>query len=235
MLRRLATVVAATTALALAGAAPALAQTEQPGPPSGNGVQPEWVEDNPDCEDLLDATDYLFEHKTGVPKDETIQLSDDGLSGSVTVDVHPDATFDFEFTGDFVAAAVIVKGGPNANFYDYRPDGEDADTGLHAPVNPNTSKFYGLSHISFCVTEAPDETPPPTTPPTNGETPPPTTPPTTPPTEDGETPKPVPTEVPAGYGQADNGSAGTMGLIAFATALAIGGAALVSRRFLKDN
>jgi hypothetical protein len=131
---------------------------------------------------------------------------------------------------------VIVKGGPNANFYDYRPDGEDADKNLHAPVNPGSGDFYGLSHISFCVTEAPDETPPPTTPPpTNGETPPPTTPPTTPPTEDGETPKPVPTSVPAGYGQADNGSASTIGLLAFLTALAVGGAALVTRRFLKDN
>jgi hypothetical protein len=235
MLRRMATVVAATTALALAGAAPALAVTEDPGAPSGNGVQPEWAEDNPDCEDLLDADDFLFEHKTGVPTDETIQLSHDGLSGSLEIDVDG-AVFDFTFTGDFVAAAVIVKGGPNANLYDYRPDGEDADTGLHAPVNPNNDEFYGLSHISFCVTEAPDETPPPTTPPpTNGETPPPTTPPTTPPTEDGETPKPVPTSVPAGYGQADNGSASTIGLLAFLTAMAIGGGALVTRRFLKDN
>jgi hypothetical protein len=209
--------------------------TEQPGSPSGNGVQPEWVDDNPDCEDLLDADDFLFEHKTGVPQDETIQLSEDGLSGSLMIDVRDTddgPVFDFTFTGDFVAAAVIVKGGDNANLYDYRPDGEDADTGLHAPVNPGSGDFYGLSHISFCVTEAPDETPPPTTPPpTNGETP----PPTTPPTEDGETPKPVPTSVPAGYGQADNGSASTIGLLAFLTALAVGGAALVTRRFLKDN
>jgi len=246
MLRRMATVVAATTALALAGAAPALAQPEvvDPGPPSGNGVQPVLVEGNPTCAQVTDEEDFLFEQKIEAPPGEdvddgTTQLSHDGLSGSVTIDVRSTAAgpvFDFDFDGDFVTATVIVKGGPVANFYDYRPDGEDADTDLHSPVNPQNNKFFGLSHISFCITEAPDETPPPTTPPpTNGETPPPTTPPTTPPTEDGETPKPVPTEVPAGYGQADNGSAGTMGLIAFATALAIGGAALVSRRFLKDN
>jgi hypothetical protein len=41
--------------------------------------------------------------------------------------------------------------------------------------------------------------------------------------------------VPAGYGDADNGSASTTGLLAFVAALAIGGAAFFTRRFLKDN
>lgn len=45
---------------------------------------------------------------------------------------------------------VAVKGGPNTNFYDYRPNGVTSGTGLHAPVNPDNNKFYGLSHISFC-------------------------------------------------------------------------------------
>jgi len=57
----------------------------------------------------------------------------------------------FSFSGDFVAAGVIVKGGPNASFFDYRPDGDDADTGLHAPINPMNGGFYGLSHFVFCV------------------------------------------------------------------------------------
>lgn len=134
--------------------APAGAAHVLPGGPSGDGVQPVGVHGNPDCSDLLGTDDFLFEHKTGVPTDETIPLSFDGLSGSVTVDVHPDSTFDFSFSGDFVAAAVIVKGGPDANFYDYRPDGNADDTGLHAPINPNNNKFFGLSHISFCVAEA---------------------------------------------------------------------------------
>ena len=239
MLRRMATVVAATTALALAGAAPALALTEEdPGPASGNGVEPEWVADNPTCEELTD-TDFVDEFKIEPVESGTYDLPEDlEGEGSVTLNVHDDGDgplVDFTFEGDYVTATVIVKGGNNANFYDYRPDGEDADTDLHAPVNPNNSKYYGLSHISFCLIEAGDKTPPPTTPPpTNGETPPPTTPPTTPPTEDGETPKPVPTSVPAGF-EADNGSASTIGLIAFLTALAVGGAALMTRRFLKDN
>ena len=49
-----------------------------------------------------------------------------------------------------VALAVVVKGGSNANLFDYRPAGNAADTALHAPVNPNNGTFYGLSHISFC-------------------------------------------------------------------------------------
>ena len=130
-----------------------------------------------------------------------------------------------------------MKGGPVANFYDYRPDGEDADTDLHAPFNPASQEFYGLSHIDFCVIAAPGKTPTPT--PTGTETPKPTPTetetPTPTPTADGESPQPVPTSVPAGYGQADNGSASTIGLLAFVTALAVGGAALVTRRFLKDN
>jgi hypothetical protein len=55
---------------------------------------------------------------------------------------------------------VIVKGGPNANLYDYTPDGAAADTDLHAPVNPANGGFYGLSHISFCVAAAGEEEPP---------------------------------------------------------------------------
>ncbi|MFC0624819.1 hypothetical protein [Kribbella deserti] len=57
---------------------------------------------------------------------------------------------DFTATGGVVLGA-IIKGGPNANFYDYRPLGTAAGAGLHTPVNPNNKKFYGLSHVTFCV------------------------------------------------------------------------------------
>lgn len=208
MLRRLATVVAATTALALAGAVPALADHDEV-------VDPLLVEDNPTCEDVA----ALFDDLEDVEELDTIQFNDDQPS-SFTVDPADYPGFEI---------FVIVKGGPDANVY------FSNFTDMTAP-EVSSGKPADISHITVCGVETDvPTTEPPTTPPTNGETPPPTTPPTTPPTEDGETPKPVPTEVPAGYGQADNGSAGTMGLIAFATALAIGGAALVSRRFLKDN
>jgi hypothetical protein len=111
---------------------------------------------------------------------------------------------------------------------------------LYAPNNASGMPA-DISHYEICGVEK-DETPPPTTPPGTeppGTEPPGTEPPSTePPKEepdDEETPKPVPTSVPAGYGDADNGSASTTGLLAFVAALAIGGAAFFTRRFLKDN
>jgi uncharacterized repeat protein (TIGR01451 family) len=144
------------------GSSPETAAVDIPGTPSGDGVQPIFKTGNPDCQDVMTAAQFLFEHKTGVPRDATINLTSGALSGTLVVAVNENAeTFRFTLTGDFVAAGVIVKGGSNANFYDYRPDGNAADTGLHAPVNPSNGKFYGLSHISFCLM---GDVPPPPTP-----------------------------------------------------------------------
>jgi hypothetical protein len=131
-----------------------------PGSPTTTlGVQPQVVAGNPDCADVLGSDGFLFEEKLEPVQDATIVLSRGGMTGTLVVDV-TGSTFDFTFTGDFVAAAVIVKGGPNANLYDYTPDGAAADTDLHAPVNPANGGFYGLSHISFCVAAAGEEEPP---------------------------------------------------------------------------
>ena len=59
-----------------------------------------------------------------------------------------DQVFDFTASGGTVLG-VVVKGGPNANLYDYRPVGVTSGTGLHAPLGPG-NKFAGLSHLSFC-------------------------------------------------------------------------------------
>ena len=147
-----------TFALGQASLTSVAATADTPGGPSGDGVQPIFMAGNPNCRSVMTSAQFLFEHKTGVPQDATINLAFDGLSGTLVISVNESAeTFDFTLTGDFVAAGVIVKGGSNANFYDYRPDGNAADTGLHAPVNPSNGKFFGLSHISFCLME---ETPP---------------------------------------------------------------------------
>lgn len=60
---------------------------------------------------------------------------------------------DFEITGG-KAGYVYVKGGPGGNLYDYKNSvlgPVSADSALHAPVNPNTEKYYGVSHVSFCL------------------------------------------------------------------------------------
>jgi len=72
--------------------------------------------------------------------------------------------FDYTASGATVLG-VIVKGGTDANFYDYRPGGASSRTGLHAPVNPSNEMFFGLSHISFCYTLTPPPPPPPPPPP----------------------------------------------------------------------
>jgi hypothetical protein len=206
----MATVVAATTALALASAAPALAEHEVP----------ELLPGNPDCEDV--AEEFDIEGLVSLEKVEDVP------DGTQTVDVDPADYPGFDIL-------VIVKGGDNAHVF-FEPPFHD----LYAPNNASGMPA-DISHYEICgvekdePTSPPPTTEPPTTPPV---TEPPTEEPTEPPTEEPttpETPKPVPTSVPAGYGQADNGSASTIGLLAFVTALAVGGAALVTRRFLKDN
>ncbi|MEV0634423.1 hypothetical protein AB0I77_05485 [Streptomyces sp. NPDC050619] len=80
----------------------------------------------------------------------------DGLSGTLTLDIRntaPGQVFDYTLTGELAASSVIVKGGPNANVYNY-PTPETQDTGLHAP-NRTANKYYGISHIDFCLVEAP--------------------------------------------------------------------------------
>jgi hypothetical protein len=82
----------------------------------------------------------------------------------------------FDWTSNIGVDQVIAKGGPNANVYTYDPE-STGDTGLHAPVNPNNNRFFGLSHISFCYdVEAPTTT---TTTTTTTTMPPTTTPSTT--------------------------------------------------------
>ncbi|WP_455359734.1 hypothetical protein [Streptomyces sp. SYSU K21746] len=147
-----------TTALAFAFAAPASAQQLDAGLQL-SAVEPMLVDGNPDCEDLLPGEDFLFEADTdNAPVEgERIELSTNGLTGGVTItDVRTEPegqVFDFEFDGDFAAAAVIVKGGPDANLYDYRPlGGIVADEGLHAPI-VSSGDYADLSHVAFCVIE----------------------------------------------------------------------------------
>ena len=56
------------------------------------------------------------------------------------------------FTSSEPIGLVIVKGGPNANLYDYNP-AVTSDSNLHAPYNPNSGKYYGISHVNFCEVE----------------------------------------------------------------------------------
>ncbi|MCK4270764.1 MAG: hypothetical protein KAW93_09825, partial [Methanogenium sp.] len=55
----------------------------------------------------------------------------------------------FNFTSTVAVNAVIVKGGPCANVYFYNPV-TYCDTLLSTPINPDSKKYYDISHIEFC-------------------------------------------------------------------------------------
>lgn len=123
--------------LALSGAlaaAPALASS----------VTPVLIDGNPSCTAL--GYDFGFKPQPEPPPSGTYTFP----GTSETVAVTSDGVY-FDWSSTLGLDAVIAKGGPNANGYVYEPPAEAyGDTGLHAPVNPNTGEPYGLSHIEFC-------------------------------------------------------------------------------------
>ena len=144
--------------------APTLADPQNPGAPSGDGIQPVEYVDNPSCADFAPDGETWFELKVedtindptdpgyfnGEFSDEYLTVNideytiDDGDGGAVDGQV-------FDWTSNIGIVAIFVKGGNNGNFYAYDPE-DFADTRLHAPINPNNGDYYGLSHISFCYT-----------------------------------------------------------------------------------
>jgi hypothetical protein len=124
-----------------------VAQADDPGPPSGNGTQPEFVDGNPTCLDLFPDDPEMFELKVEPVVDGT--YGDGTLE--VTIDVHD--TVDgptVDWTSNIGVDAVFVKGSSDGNLYTYDPPAESTgDTALHAALQDN-GKFAGLSHLSFC-------------------------------------------------------------------------------------
>lgn len=113
-----------------------------PQPAAAASVEPVYVSGNPRCADF----GYPAEYKVDPPNSGTYNLP--GL-GTVTITADGPS---LDWSSTIVSMdAVIVKGGPNANVYTYDPPAESlGDTGLHAPINPNNNKYYGLSHVTFC-------------------------------------------------------------------------------------
>jgi hypothetical protein len=81
--------------------------------------------------------------------------------GTITIDVYGTAggkVFDFWATGANIGA-IVVKGGPNYHTYIFPADTTE-DTGLHAPDNLTSGKYYGLSHLCIESTKKTSEEPP---------------------------------------------------------------------------
>jgi hypothetical protein len=78
-----------------------------------------------------------------------------GPNDEFTITVNDTASGEtFDWTSTLPVFQVIAKGGPGANVYDYV--GAFSGTGLHAPDNPNSGQYYGLSHITLCSGEVQD-------------------------------------------------------------------------------
>ena len=140
----LALLVVAATFLTLA--AVAWASHDHPGvnPSAPNADTHTLVDGNPKC------------------SDNTISLKIDSAPsngtffGFIQISGFDGTSFDWTLLpgSGWDMAAVIVKGGPNGNLYTYDFTGagaDNSDINLVPPVNPNNGKFYGFSHVDFCV------------------------------------------------------------------------------------
>jgi hypothetical protein len=110
-------------------------------------VTPTYMAGNPTCADLNAAW-----HEVKADPPSTATYTDGTLSVDMTV-----TNGVVDWSANFPIDAVIVKGGPNANIYNYSPN-VASDSGLVTPPNGPT-KNYGLSHVDFCY--GPPDNPPP--------------------------------------------------------------------------
>jgi hypothetical protein len=128
-------------------------------PASATLLPPELMEGNPSCFDIpaipitCDNSLKIGDPESAYPSvsDGTYldNIDDDSGNGPLIVVLDVDGLY-FDWESNIPVCAVIVKGGPNANVYQYwtyqTPVLEDS--GLHAPDNGGTP--YGLSHVDFC-------------------------------------------------------------------------------------
>ncbi|HJU42898.1 MAG TPA: choice-of-anchor P family protein [Vicinamibacterales bacterium] len=134
--------------LLIAGASTAAA--DHGGTSSSKGVQPVVIVDNPSCADVAPGTIEL-----------KIQPVVAGTHSDGTLEFAILSVFDnrfFDWASNIGVDAIIVKGGPNANVYSYAGEAT-RDGSLHAPINHQNNKPYGLSHVSVCYDQ--DAAPPP--------------------------------------------------------------------------
>lgn len=119
------------------------AQSGQAGSPSGLGVVPEFLSDPDNSDPCGDGWNSVKieskDFKDGEYSDGILDLT-----YTVTDGIY------VEWTSNIPINVVIVKGGPVGNLYDYGSQGVNGDSWLHAPVNLNSGKYYGISYVAFC-------------------------------------------------------------------------------------
>lgn len=107
---------------------------------SATEIVPTIVTGNPSCIDLGYETGFKIPEAP-----DGVWTAPDGF----VVDIYNDGGVYLSWASSIGVDAVIVKGGPNANVYEYSPEAL-SDTGLHAPINAPTGDPYALLHAEFC-------------------------------------------------------------------------------------
>jgi hypothetical protein len=243
-LHRLATTVAATTALVLTGTVPAIAEHGDPAPIA-------TVEGNLNtCEDIKSIEGFTgdldahanWNNSPAANAEHPNHVEHDWWTGTYgDAYGNPDSSLDITLTdaGKSVNAqlAVLVKAGPGGTNLFLSEPGEDL-VGLYGPEVPAPGKHPTISNYTVCKVKSAEFVPP-EEPEEPEETITPEPEPEEPEGKGGgeptETPAPVPTEIPAGTGTADAGTAGTAGLVAMLAVFAAGAAVIIRRRFLADS
>lgn len=151
--------------LALLGlaAAPALANNPLVDPITN--PETAAIPGNPNCQELgydlgfkpqFDGSDANFQ-AGGLPGTYTIPGTSAQIEfthGASHAPPGPESESYVGFISDLPIAGFIVKGGPNANLYDYDGNGLDAvfdDTDLTVPLNDNGQR-PAISHVEVCLT-----------------------------------------------------------------------------------
>lgn len=107
-------------------------------------VTPTFYEGNLTCEDFGYTTINKFDPPNA------------GSAAGITL--IRNAGSSISWTSTVPVDAVMVKGGPNGNIYEY-PNDTFSDSNLVPPTNPSNGEPYGLSHVNFCTNNTPEPPP----------------------------------------------------------------------------
>ena len=139
----------------------------QAGDPSGSGIEPTVFPGNPNCQDAYGSGTFGVKIEDNYNRTFTFDCSANdvectgpntqpsNLDASISVSTSDNVYFNWSLESGCVnIIGVIVKGGPNANVYNYYPvNNLTSDTDLHAPIN-NSGNPAEISHIEFCYEDA---------------------------------------------------------------------------------
>jgi hypothetical protein len=125
--------------------------------PSGDGIQPQPATLDNQVDRVCPLLGYDFGVKLNDPAaGSSGPVPGTGGSEAISYSLYggdENNTY-FDWSSNFLVGTVVVKGGSNQqtnanNVYTY-PNGDKGDTNLHAPINDNNGKPFGVSHVIFC-------------------------------------------------------------------------------------